>query len=35
MAGTGPLTEDDARALGKALIDAVEQSKSAALADPG
>jgi hypothetical protein len=30
MAGTGFLAEDEARALAKALIDAIEESKSAA-----
>ena len=34
MAGTGLLTEGDARAVAKALLDAIEQAKSAALADP-
>ena len=29
MAGTAALAEDDARALAKALIDAIEESKSA------
>lgn len=35
MVGTGTLTEDEARALAKALLDGIQEAKSAATAGHG